>query len=126
MLEQIILHLIGDYGSQSDWQALNKTKRSWPCICHVVLYSLPFLLIGSIQAVLVIGITHFFIDRFGLARYLAYAKNFLCPIKEWPRWEECKATGYHESRPIYLAVWLLIALDNTLHLVINYSALRWL
>jgi hypothetical protein len=35
-------------------------------------------------------------------------------------------TGYAPDVPPFLAVWLLIAADNTLHLAINYAALRWL
>lgn len=34
--------------------------------------------------------------------------------------------GYHKDRPAWLAVWLMIAADNTLHLAINHLALRFL
>ena len=30
MLEQLILHGVGDYVTQSNWMANEKTKRSWP------------------------------------------------------------------------------------------------
>ena len=41
-------------------------------------------------------------------------------------WENCSKTGYPASKPDWLAVWLLIAADNTLHLAINYAALTFL
>lgn len=126
---QLILHLFGDYVTQSDWMAQNKTKSSYAAFTHALIYSLPFLLLvlrarDPLVAYWVILLTHFFIDRFRIARYVVFAKNFLG--WPWPKWEDCKATGYPSERPAWMAVWLLIAADNTLHLLINYSALRWL
>lgn len=43
----------------------------------------------------------------------------------WP-WRECKATGYPPDRPDWMTVWLMIVADNTLHLTINFLALRYL
>ncbi len=124
-MEQLLLHLFGDYITQSDWMAQNKTKASFPAFVHALVYSLPFLLLTMhIPALLCIVGTHFLIDRFRLARYVVFAKNFLG--WPWPKWNDCNATGYPSERPAWLAVWLLIIADNTLHLVINYAALRWL
>ena len=123
-MEQLILHLTGDYICQSDWMAANKAKRSWPALCHVIVYSLPFFLIGSARAVAVILLTHFLIDRFRLTRYVVWAKNWM-GARYYP-WAECRETGYHSSLPVWLAVWLNIVADNTLHLICNYCALRWL
>lgn len=145
-MQQLILHLVGDYILQSDWAANNKTSNSFACFVHVCLYSVGFLLLKpSWAAFSVIFITHFFIDRFRLAKYLCYAKNFLAPLNvifekdekdltafepdlfvEKYRWENCKATGYPSETPAWLAVWLMIIADNTLHLAINYLALRYL
>jgi hypothetical protein len=111
---------------------------------------------------LVIFGTHFLIDRFRLARYVVWAKNWLGPRKFWyrsiaggrPHWTddleyiqahvgEIKAddyyiwygatpplwacpTGYPPTTPIWLSTWLLIIADNTLHLAINYAALKYL
>lgn len=121
---QLILHLLGDYVTQSDWMANTKTKSTWSAFVHASIYALPFLLVGGWRAVFVIWITHLLIDRFRLARYVVFAKNFLG--WPWPTWEDCKGTGYPSARPPWMAVWLLIAADNTLHLAINYGALRWL
>lgn len=133
-MEQLILHLIGDYVLQSHWMAQNKRTCSVAAGAHVVTYSLPFLLLNpSIVALLVILGTHFLIDRFGLARYVVYAKNLIfsphrpCDrdyIERW-RWSNCSGTGYPSEDPVWLSVWLLIAADNALHLTINYAALRW-
>ena len=127
-MEQLLLHLIGDYITQSHWMATNKTKASMPCLIHVVLYSAGFLLLRpSLAAFAVIAVTHFFIDRFRLARFVVFAKNWAgCPIFADLSWNDCSATGFASDVPPWLAVWLLIVVDNTLHLSINYAALRWL
>jgi Protein of unknown function (DUF3307) len=123
---QLILHLIGDYVTQSDWMANEKTKRIEVAFVHASVYMLPFLLILKPSAVAFSGMwmSHMLIDRFRLARYIVFAKNFLG--SPWPKWEDCKATGYPSERPVWLTVWLLIIADNTIHLAINYAALRWL
>lgn len=123
---QLILHLIGDYVTQSDWMAQNKTKSTWAAFCHATVYALPFLAIASVSAWLVIWLTHLVIDRFRLARYVVFAKNWLGPRSSWHPWSECSATGYHKDAPAWLAVWLMIAADNTLHLALNYSAIQFL
>lgn len=130
-MEQLILHLFGDYVTQSDWMAQNKMKANGPAWAHALIYSLPFLLLvrsapNPQVAWMVIFVTHFTIDRYRLARYVVWAKNFLEPGKNNPPWIECTATGYPPDRPAWLAVWLMIAADNTLHLAINYAAVRWL
>lgn len=40
-------------------------------------------------------------------------------------WSECTATGYPPDRPAWLAVWLLIIADNTMHLICNAIALAF-
>ena len=124
---QLILHLFGDYVTQSDWMAQNKTKRSFPAACHALVYSLPFLILQpSWTAFAVILGTHFLIDRFRLARYVVYAKNLMSPASTWHPWSDCSGTGYHKDSPAWLSVWLLIAADNTIHLLINFLALKFL
>lgn len=132
--DQLLCHAVGDYLLQSDWQAINKTKRFLPAAVHATLYSLGFIALHpSIAAWLVILVTHYFIDRYRLARYVVFAKNFIAPIY-WTRlkltdqqpWEECSTTGYPNDRPIWLTVWLLIFADNIIHIGINGLALRYL
>ena len=125
---QLILHLIGDYLLQSDWMALNKTKCSKAAAAHAITYSLPFLILEpSLTAFLVICITHFFIDRFRLARYVVYARNIVLQPKKYRNsWDDCRETGYHKDVPQWLSIWLLVACDNTIHLLINWAALSYL
>lgn len=128
-MEQLILHLIGDYVTQSDWMAQNKTKCSWAAYVHAVVYSVPFLLIcPTILGWLVILGSHFLIDRYRLAVYVVWFKNTLLNqgLEPTPPLNKCRATGYPPSTPDWLAVWLLIAADNTIHLAINYAAIRWM
>src|SRR5262249_23506113 len=120
---QLILHLIGDYVLQSQWTADNKTKSTWAAFVHATLYSLLFLLIASPKAFLVIWSTHLLIDRFRLARYVVYAKNFLSSPSHWKMWRECSQTGYHKDLPLWLSVWLMIVCDNTIHMALNYLAI---
>lgn len=152
--DQIVVHAIGDYLLQSDWMADQKTKRHVAAFAHALAYSLPFLLFRpSIAAWLVIFGTHFLIDRYRLARYVVFAKNYLAPRVEveveytlatvpaggkelydetnhirrwWHPWNECSGTGYHKERPVWLAVWLMIFADNIIHVAINGMALRYL
>lgn len=143
---QLIFHLWGDYIFQSDWMANNKTSSNVACLAHVCAYSFLFWFIApSWIAFAVIFTTHFFIDRFRLAKYVVYAKQFLAPSSVvWKHkeenihpemadefvdkytWENCKATGYPSETPPWMAVWLMIIADNCLHLTINYLAIRFL
>lgn len=123
--DQLVAHAVGDYVLQSDWMANEKTKRSVAALAHVLTYALPFLLLRpSIAALAVIVGTHFVIDRWRLARYVVWVKNFLGPGN--PSWRACSGTGYPPGRPAWLAVWLLIIADNVMHVLINGAALRYL
>lgn len=124
-MEQLLLHLIGDYVLQTDWMARTKVRASFAALCHALVYALPFLLLSPSPAALAaIALSHFLIDRFRLARYVAFAKN---KTTAWDlKWADCGATGFPPSVPPGQAFWLMIAIDNTMHLAINYAALRWL
>lgn len=123
---QIVLHLLGDYVFQSHWMATTKTKKSVAALAHALVYSAPFLfLTQSPVAMAFIFASHFAIDRWRLARYVVWLKNFLAPPGSNPPWSECEGTGYPKDTPPWLAVWLLIIADNTLHLVCNALALKY-
>lgn len=124
-MEQLILHLIGDYVTQSHAMAKHK-RTSWVmAFIHAAVYALPFSLLGpSLHAITVIWLSHMVIDRLGLARYVVFTKNLW--FEPQLKWEDCQATGYPPDVPPWMAVWLLIIADNTIHLAINYAALRWL
>lgn len=176
---QLVAHAVGDYLLQSHWMATEKTRRTVAAVAHVTTYVLPFLfLTRDWRALAFIAVTHFVIDRWRLARYVVWAKNFLAPRRphdspaaqearsdlmqafvenftateavtetgevvqleaghldlgiwyhvpmrrNW-RWRDCTATGYGPDVSDWLAVWLLIIADNTLHVICNGAAL-WL
>lgn len=122
--DQLIAHVVGDYVLQSDWMANEKTKRSVAAAVHALTYALPFLLLTrSPLALLIIVATHFVIDRWRLARFVVWLKNQLAPSTWRYPWKECEGTGYHSSRPPWMAVWLLIAADNAMHVLINAIAI---
>jgi hypothetical protein len=125
--DQLVAHAVGDYVIQSDWMANEKTKRSIAALVHAVTYALPFLFLTQawLALLLIVG-SHFAIDRWRLARFVCWAKNFAGPPSSWKPWAECAATGYHRDRPPWLAVWLLIIADNTMHVICNAVALRCL
>ncbi len=120
----ILAHLVGDYFIQSHWMATEKVKRWWPAVVHGVSYTLPFLIITqSPMALLVIAGTHIVIDRFRLVKHVAWLKNQLGP--KWSRPGHTE-TGFHESVPPWMSFWLMIILDNTIHILINVGAVTWL
>ena len=120
-MEQILLHLWGDYIVQKSEWALNKKKKGmygfWCCLIHVLTYTAPFLLIGSWQAVVVIGVTHFIIDRTKIIDKFISWRNSTGHTVNF---------GYAVERPFAIAVWLNIIVDNIFHVTINYLALKYL
>jgi hypothetical protein len=124
-MEQLLAHLVGDYVLQTSHMAEHKT-RCWPVAAvHAVSYCLPFLFITlSLPALAVIGGTHAVIDRYRLAHYVAMAKNMAGDPGRWR--DYITHTGYATETPAWLSVWLVIITDNTLHLLINYFAIKYL
>ncbi len=123
--DQIIAHFVGDYILQSDWMVREKGHRWLAALVHVILYTLPFLFLTTNPVTLaVIAGTHLVIDRYRLARHLIWIKNY-----PWPGskpWSECTETGFAEDVPKYLATWLLIIVDNTVHMLINGAAISYI
>lgn len=121
---QIVAHLVGDYILQSDWMVREKGSSTLAATVHVVFYTLPFLLITQSPAALaIIAGTHFVIDRWRLARFLIWAKN-----RPWPGsrpWSECRKTGYPPELPVWMSTWLMILVDNILHILINGTAIYY-
>lgn len=122
----IVAHLVGDYLLQTHWMAAEKTHRWSAALVHAAAYTLPFLFVTqSPTALLVIGGTHAVIDRYRLARHVVWFKNQFAPKSARPAWGRDVA-GYPADTPPWLAVWLLIIADNTIHLLINIGAVMWL
>lgn len=123
--DQIIAHFVGDYILQSDWMVQHKSRKLSAAFIHVLFYSLPFLFLTTEPlALAIIAGTHMVIDRWRLARYLIWIKNYPWPGRR--PWSECKETGFPPEIPKYLSSWLLIIVDNIIHILINGVALSYL
>ena len=115
-LEQLIAHLFGDYVLQSKWMAHEKVKRSFPALVHVVFYTIPFLFITQSPLALAgIMIPHFFIDRFGLAQYVVKLRDLIGP-----------KSYKGKEVPVWISFWLLVIADNSIHLLTNMLAIKYL
>jgi hypothetical protein len=131
-MDHILAHVIGDFFIQSDWMAVNKTSNWKAITIHALTYSIPFLLpmlLGwwalSWSALAVIAGTHWVIDRWSLAKYICYAKNWFGPRGSNPPFSETML-GYNKDRPFVITFWLYVITDNTLHLIINALSLKYL
>lgn len=142
---QLICHLVGDYALQSHVMATRKTSSLPWALIHAVFYTLPFLfLTHSPSALAIICLTHALIDRFAIARHWCefYGVGFPGIWQAFLEhdWIARKDTNdlvnaaLNESVPFpdkpsftppppFLGVWLIIIVDNTMHLAINYAAL---
>lgn len=118
-MSQILLHLLGDFVIQNDWMALNKKNPGvyglLACLVHCTTYSIPFALITDWLGVLLIGLTHFLIDRYNLITVFLSLRN-RCDQSNF---------GFGVDRPIWLTVWLNIITDNTFHLFCNYAIIAY-
>jgi len=133
-MEQLLIHLFGDYWLQSDWMALNKTKQTLPCSVHCFIYTLPFLLFtDNILALFLIFATHFVEDRWSLVKYFIWFKNHANPTLTYPSFDKCSVTGYYDTwnpdnkdgRPNWITTWLYIITDNSYHLLCNFLILNY-
>lgn len=121
-MEQILAHLTGDYILQNNWMANKKTQNSLEgylaCFLHVLTYSLPFLLlVDNIYQFIIIFVTHFIIDKYRLAIYWIKLVNW--------NWSS-ENFGFPLETPNFLSIWLIIIIDNVLHLIINYLTLTYI
>lgn len=129
----LVMHGFGDYVLQSNWMALEKTKRWWPVLAHGGVYSSCFVGVVApfgwrgVFGLLIIGGTHVVLDRYRLARYVVWAKNqLLSPESHRRPWRECRETGFPPETPEYMAKWLLIIVDNVIHIWINSLVIIWM
>jgi hypothetical protein len=102
----IVGHLVGDYLLQNDWMALNKKKRSLPCIVHCTLWTLSVCFFAgwwTLPAIAVLWVTHFIQDRTGII--LWYMKSI----------------GQDQFISGPCAPWSVIVVDNVWHIVVIYA-----
>jgi len=115
-MDQLICHLVGDYVLQTDWMARNKTSNLSVALVHALVYAAPFVLITGLSwALLVIFGTHVIIDRYRLASLIMRAKQWT-----W------RKRAHENSAPPEVSAMLMIVIDNTIHLAINYFAIKYL
>jgi hypothetical protein len=141
-MEQLIIHGLADFFfTQGSYQAVNKNKNTRLAFLHAFLYTLCFLILTlSWKALLVIGITHFLIDRFSLPKYCIFVKEWIFNPQSWrATWASSNHNGYFDHvgdewgeqnmdkiRPPFISWWLYIITDNLFHLSINFLALKYL
>jgi len=119
-----LAHLFGDYILQTHWMATQKTERWSPAVVHGLVYGLCHLPVTRHPAKLaVIAGTHIVLDHYRLAKQLSWAKNQLAP-KEYRYDFDENVAGYPPGTPPWLATWLMIITDNTIHLGINTLATK--
>lgn len=118
-------HLAGDYLLQSHWMANEKVGGMKPAIAHGAVYALCHLPVTRNPLKLaIIGGTHSLIDYYRLAKYVSWAKNQLAPKEYRHPYNDKLVAGYPEGTPPWLATWLMIFVDNTMHLMINVATTK--
>lgn len=138
-----LCHFVGDFWLQTDWMAMNKGKKSFNCLVHVLIYTSCFLFLTlSWKALLFIGVTHFILDRWHvILKRMIWLKNHF-PTFKYPPFEYCDTTGYYDDSPyntkpvreeqkrvlgqprlFCVTIWIYIISDNILHLICNLIAL---
>lgn len=138
-MELLLCHLMGDYIFQTDIMARSKRDFWHWAVIHAICYTIPFLfVVGSWTAIAVICISHFCIDYWGLAIYVTRWKNqagyglaktisvFDNSFYDKKHYDYNTDTGYQEDMAPWMAVWLNIITDNTLHLLCNWLAFVYL
>lgn len=117
----LLCHLLGDYVLQSQPMADRKTSDIRWALIHAAFYTLPFLaLTQDGWRLALIGGTHALIDRYRIAaRWCAFYGTGTRTSGIWSRWNVSA-----DPVPPFLAVWLTIIVDNTLHLAINAATLE--
>ena len=122
----LLAHLVGDYVLQSHVMATRKTSSWRWAFIHAAFYSLPFAALlawlgapldAAALALAIIGGTHAVIDRYRLAAVWCRWYGVGFPGLWW------RGDGWQDPPP-FLGVWLIILVDNTMHLAIN-GAVVW-
>jgi len=115
-MEQLIAHLMGDFILQTEKQALGKKENFNLALQHALTYTIPFVFITqSFIALLVICITHAIIDYRPTPQILRRIIN-----------NSQTESGFLVGSPSFITVWLNIISDNTIHLLINMLAIKYL
>ncbi|AUR87418.1 TMhelix containing protein [Vibrio phage 1.101.O._10N.261.45.C6] len=117
---QLLCHLIGDYFLQSEWMVRNKKQSVFVATVHGLVYSLPFLILDiTLLQYLLIATSHAVIDRWGeqVIGGIVKLKNLISPLSG--RVKNPNNYGFPEGTPDYVQFFVVIVIDNTLHIVCN-------
>jgi len=118
-------HLFGDYLSQTSWMAESKKTKTFPCICHCLVYTLWVMVfvpefmphIGLATDCMMFGLvffSHYVLDRTKIVEWWIghlRGKSYSSNEKELPYKVPIKAIVY-------------VTMDNTLHLFMMWAILR--
>ena len=118
-------HLFGDYLSQTSWMAESKKTKTFPCICHCLVYTL-WVMVFVPEFLPHRGLV---IDcmMFGLVFFSHYVLDRTKIVELW--FELLRGTTYSNDNkellyliPIKAIVY--VTMDNTLHLFMLWAILR--
>lgn len=120
MFVQMLLgHILGDYFFQTNWMALNKTKKSWlgwkAVLLHTITYTFAvclFMWTFDWYWIVVVFLSHIFIDHYGLAKWFMGTK-----IKGLPYPKPNDNMNY-----VSLYWIIYVAIDNGAHLMLMWGA----
>lgn len=139
MFNLILAHFFGDFLLQSHFMAERKLKEFWVCVFHVTVYTIPFYFMVSAnwKFLCVIASTHLIIDYFKVAEKVSWLKNVSLNPNLWREaffvgreevlryhYNNCKY-GYPQHVPEHLSLWLMIIVDQILHILTNYWIYRY-
>jgi hypothetical protein len=131
----VLGHLMGDYLFQNKWMAYKKSGDTWVCFVHCLIYTIVVTAttlpsIQNWQWPLLVFLTHFPVDRWGLAdRWLALIdsrtlKDFMYNGRNNIP-DGYDRANYHALRGGFTVLVYAIA-DNTIHLTMMYYGAKLL
>lgn len=139
MMFQLLLgHLAGDYLFQNEWMAMNKSKNTFigwsAAFIHCIIYTLVvclFMWNFTWQWMLIVFLSHFPIDKFGLGDvYMKVIKGYglknyvdkdkwMNEIRYVPKLTDKQISRYDILKGGFTAVVYTIT-DNTMHLILMW------
>ena len=128
MFELLLGHLAGDYLLQNDWMARNKTRADWTgwlsASVHCIIYTLAVcLFMQNFQPIwmLIVFLSHFPIDKFGLAElYMKHVKGY--NMKQFLEGSDYPSTNRMTVLRGGFMAFIYAVTDNTMHLILMWGA----